>query len=164
MRHLVIGQPQKAPNFSAFHWSPHGCLIIIGQHFVTTRVVHLPKRTETSFITKSDQSRANHQLLQLCTVHTAWSNTDQAVRVVHSCKSWLSFFSYSRSQKQNFDQFCPVTGRFGPIPFRSGRFGLGRFGPILEVGRFGPVLVGRFGPFYFIYFLGNKFFLLARLI
>ena len=55
-------------------------------------------------------------------------------------------------------------GRFGPIPFRSGRFGLGRFGPILEVGRFGPVLVGRFGPLYFIYFLGNKFFLLARLI
>ena len=36
-------------------------------------------------------------------------------------------------------------GRFGPIPFRSGRFG-----PILEVGRFGPILVGRFGPRYFI--------------
>ena len=41
-------------------------------------------------------------------------------------------------------------GRFGPIPFRSGRFDLGRFGPILEVGRFGPTLVGRFGPVYFI--------------
>ena len=63
MRHLVIGQRQKAPNFSAFHWSPHGCLITIGQHFVTTRVVHLPKKTETSLITESDQSRANHQLL-----------------------------------------------------------------------------------------------------
>ena len=60
MKHLVIGQHQKAPNFSAFHWSPHGCLITIGQHFVTTRVVHLPKRTETSLITESDQSRANH--------------------------------------------------------------------------------------------------------
>ena len=36
----------KAPNFSAFHWSPHGSLVSIGQHFVTTRVVHLPKRTE----------------------------------------------------------------------------------------------------------------------
>ena len=89
MRHLVIGQRQKAPNFSAFHWSPHGCLITIGQHFVTTRVVHLPKRTETSLITESDQSRANHQLLQLCTVRTAWSDSDQAVRVVHSCKSWF---------------------------------------------------------------------------
>ena len=89
MRHLVIGQRQKAPNFLAFHWSPHGCLITIGQHFVTTRVVHLPKRTETSLITESDQSRANHQLLQLCTVRTAWSDSDQAVRTVHSCKSWF---------------------------------------------------------------------------
>ena len=89
MRHLVIGQRQKAPNFSAFHWSPHGCLITIGQHFVTTRVVHLPKRTETSLITESDQSRANHQLLQLCTVRTAWSDSDQAVRAVHSCSSWF---------------------------------------------------------------------------
>ena len=90
MRHLVIGQRQRAPNFSAFHWSPHGCLITIGQHFVTTRVVHLPKRTDTSLITESDQSRANHQLLQLCTVRTAWSDSDQAMRAVHSCKSWFS--------------------------------------------------------------------------
>ena len=56
MKHLVIGQRQKAPNFSAFCWSPHGSLVSIGQHFVTTRVVHLPKRNETSLITKSDQS------------------------------------------------------------------------------------------------------------
>ena len=90
MRHLAIGQRQKAPNFSAFHWSPHGCLITTGQHFVTTRVVFLPKRTETSLITESDQRRANHQLLQLCTVRTAWSDSDQAVRAVHSCISWLS--------------------------------------------------------------------------
>ena len=88
MRRLVIGQRPKAPNFSAFHWSPHGCLITIGQHFVTTRVVPLPKRNETSLITESDQSRANHQLLQLCTVRTAWSDSDQAVRAVHSCISW----------------------------------------------------------------------------
>ena len=89
MRYLVIGQRQKAPNFSAIHWSPHGCLIIIGQHFVTTRVVHLPKRTDTSYITESDQRRANHQLLQPCTVRTARSDSDQAVRAVHSCKSWF---------------------------------------------------------------------------
>ena len=38
----------KPPNFSAFRWSPHGSLVSIGQNFVTTRVVHLPKRTETS--------------------------------------------------------------------------------------------------------------------
>ena len=93
MRHLVIGQRQKAPNFSAFHWSPHGCLITTGQHFVTTRVVHLPKRTETSLITESDQSGPNHQLLQLCTARTAWSDSDQAVRTVHSCISWFPVYS-----------------------------------------------------------------------
>ena len=42
IEHLVIGQRQKAPNFSAFHWSTHGSLISIGEHFVT------------SLITKSD--------------------------------------------------------------------------------------------------------------
>ena len=63
MKHLVIGQRQKAPNFSAFHWSPHGILVSIGQHFVTTRIVHLPKRTES----------------------------DQAVKAVHSCNSWLCY-------------------------------------------------------------------------
>ena len=91
MRHLVIGQRQKAPNFSAFHWSPHGCLITIGQHFVTTRVVHLPKSTETSLITESDQSGPSHQLLQLCTASIAWSDSDQAVLALHSCNSWLSY-------------------------------------------------------------------------
>ena len=62
-KHLVIGQRKKAPNFSAFHWSPHRSLVSIGQIFVTTRVVHLPKGTETSLITESDQSGPNHQLL-----------------------------------------------------------------------------------------------------
>ena len=90
MKHLVIGQCQKAPNITAFHWSPHGSLVSIGQHFLTTRVVHLPKRTETSLITKLDQSGPNHQLLQLCTACTALSESDQAVRAVHSCDSWLT--------------------------------------------------------------------------
>ena len=89
MKHLVIGQRLKTPNFSAFHWSPHGSLVSIGRNFVTTRVVHLPKRTETSLITESDQSGPNDQLLQLCTARTAWSEPDQAVRAVHSCISWL---------------------------------------------------------------------------
>ena len=60
---LVTGQRQKAPNFSAFH-----C-----QHFVTTRVVHLPKRTETSFITEANLI----------------SESDQAVRAMHSYSSWF---------------------------------------------------------------------------
>ena len=37
MKQLVIGQFQKAPNFLAFHWSPHGSLASVGQHFVTKR-------------------------------------------------------------------------------------------------------------------------------
>ena len=52
--HLVISQRLKILNFSAFHCSPRGSLVSIGQHFVATRVVHLPKSTETSLITKSD--------------------------------------------------------------------------------------------------------------
>ena len=51
--------------------------------------MHLPKRTETSLITRSDQSGPNHHLLQLCMARTAWSESDQAVRAVHSCNSWL---------------------------------------------------------------------------
>ena len=35
MKHLVIGQRQKAPDFSAFHWSPHGSLVSTGLHFLT---------------------------------------------------------------------------------------------------------------------------------
>ena len=53
------------------------------------RVVHLPKRTETSLITESDQSGPNHQLLQLRMARTAWFDWDQAVQAMHSCNSWL---------------------------------------------------------------------------
>ena len=95
MKHLVIGQRQKALNFSAFHGSAHGSLVSIGQYFVTTRVVHSPKRTETSLIIKSNQSGPNHQLLQICTARTAWSYSDQAMRAVHSCNSWLSSVVFS---------------------------------------------------------------------
>ena len=54
MKHLVIGQRLKTPNFSAFHWSPRGSLIFIGQHFVGTRVVHLPKQVSVPNRTKAD--------------------------------------------------------------------------------------------------------------
>ena len=89
MKHLIIGQRLKTHNFSAFHWSPRGSLVSIGQHFVTMRVVHLPKSTETSLITESDQSGPDHQLLQLYTASTAWSDSDQAVWDGHSCNSWF---------------------------------------------------------------------------
>ena len=45
----------KSSDFSAFRWLPHNNLVSIGQHFVITRVVHLPKRVETSIITDSDR-------------------------------------------------------------------------------------------------------------
>ena len=73
MKHLVIGQRQKAYTFSALHWSPHDSLVSISQHVVTTRVIHIPKMTEASFITEADLI----------------TESDQAVRAVHSCNSWL---------------------------------------------------------------------------
>ena len=90
MKHLVIGQRQKAPNFSAFHWSPHGSLVSIGQHFVTTRVVHLPKRTET-FTEKDRLPNRTKQRPVTSFVRPAQPGPipDQAVRAVHSCNSWL---------------------------------------------------------------------------
>ena len=94
-----------APKNSAFHWSPRGSLVSIGPHFIATRVVHLPKSTETSLITESDQSGPNHQLLQLCTARIAWSDSDQAVRAVHSCNSW---FSWSVSLKHS----CETMSKF----------------------------------------------------
>ena len=72
-RHLVIGHRQKASNFSAFHWSSHDSMVSIGQHFVTTRVVHLPKRAERSLISEWD----------------IITELDLAVRAVHNCNSWL---------------------------------------------------------------------------
>ena len=66
MKHLVTGQRQKAPNLSEFHWSPHGSLVSIGQHFVTTRVVHLPKGPKTSLIAESDRSGPNHRIGRGC--------------------------------------------------------------------------------------------------
>ena len=99
MKHLVIGQRLKTPNISALHWPLRGSLVSIGQHFVGTRVVHLPKSTETSCIIESDQSGPKHQLLQLCPARTAWSDSDQAMRAVHSCNSWFSVLNGLPSRK-----------------------------------------------------------------
>ena len=73
MKHLLIYQYQKAPKFYAFPWSPHSSLVSIGQLFITTRVVHLPIRTQTSLITEADLTTESHH----------------AVRALHSCNSWL---------------------------------------------------------------------------
>ena len=60
------GFHKNATNFFAFHLSPHGSLVSIGQHFVPMRVVHLPKRTETSLITESDRSGPYHRIGPAC--------------------------------------------------------------------------------------------------
>ena len=75
MKHLVIDQRQKAPNFLAFHWSTRSSLVSIGQHFIITLVVSLPKRTETSLITEAGLITKLYMY--------------QAVRALHSCNSWL---------------------------------------------------------------------------
>ena len=48
-----------------------------------------------------------------------------------------------------------------PGLFRPGRFGLGRFGPISGVARFGPILAGLFGPLYLKYIQMFNFFWLV---
>ena len=83
MKHLVIGQRLKTPNFSAFHWSPRGSLVSIGQDFIATRIVHLPKSTETSLITESDQRTLSPAIAAMHSPHS------QAVRAVHNCNSWF---------------------------------------------------------------------------
>ena len=52
MKHVVIDQRNKAPNFSAFHWSPHGSLVSIGQYFVTNK---------GSTFTKKDRNKLNYR-------------------------------------------------------------------------------------------------------
>ena len=87
MKHLVIGQRLKTAYFKAFHWSPHGSLVSTGQHLVTTRVVHLPKRTEQ----KLNYQIGPKQTLSpaIAAMHGPHSQSDQGVRAVHSCNSWF---------------------------------------------------------------------------
>ena len=50
-KHLVIGQRQKALNFSDFHWSPHGSLVSIGQH-----------NHESGIFTEKDRDKLNYRI------------------------------------------------------------------------------------------------------
>ena len=45
MKRLVNWSAPKNSNEKPRCWSPRGSLVSIGQHFVATRVVHLPKST-----------------------------------------------------------------------------------------------------------------------
>ena len=47
LKHLVIGQRQKALNFSALHWSPHGSLVSICEDlFIIARPVSVRRLCE----------------------------------------------------------------------------------------------------------------------
>ena len=48
MEHLVFGQRQKARNFSAIHWSPHGSLVSCNH--------------EGSTFTEKDQNKLNYRI------------------------------------------------------------------------------------------------------
>ena len=69
----------KAPNFLVFHWSPHDSPVSTGQHIVTTRVVHFPKRLKQA------------QSLSL-TEGDLITHSNESVWAVHSCSSWLVYF------------------------------------------------------------------------
>ena len=84
MKHLVIGQRQKAPYFSAFHWSPHSSLVPIGQRFVTTSI-------NTEIEIEADLRN---------------TESDQAMRAVHSCNSWLrSLLQQGLSESEFYGNF-----------------------------------------------------------
>ena len=55
MKHLVIGQHQKASNFSAFHWSPHSSLVS-GFHWSAFR------NHEGSTFTEKDRYKLNYRI------------------------------------------------------------------------------------------------------
>ena len=74
MKHLVMGQRQKAPNFSVYHhtvvWFPLVSISLPRGYYnyrKGPKEAELPNRTEADLIIESDQ----------------------AVRAVHSCNSWL---------------------------------------------------------------------------
>ena len=62
MKRVVIGQCQKAPNFSAFHWSLYSSLVSIGQHAF--------RKYEGSTFTEKDLfnelDRAKSKILPTC--------------------------------------------------------------------------------------------------
>ena len=83
MKHLVIGLRQKAPNFSAFHWSPYDSLVSIGQHFVTTNI-------NTEIEIEADLN----------------IESDQTMRAVHSRNSW--FISLIKGGDNTSSPICSV--------------------------------------------------------
>ena len=51
IKHLVIDQRKRAPNFSAFHWSPHGSLVFYWSAF---------RKHEGSAFTEKNRNKLNY--------------------------------------------------------------------------------------------------------
>ena len=51
-------------------------------------IVLVPYHCQAVYFVWFELKQVNNQLLQLYTARTAWSDSDQAVRTVHSCNSW----------------------------------------------------------------------------
>ena len=64
-------------------------MVPIGEHSITTRVIHSPKRTKTSLITEADLI----------------TESDEAVRAVHSSKSWFFFYLILEDQRLKFRKY-----------------------------------------------------------
>ena len=89
MKHLVICQRKKNSLFlgfslvttgkSGFHWSA----------FRNHEGSAFTEKGRNKLNYRIGRNGPNHQVLQLCTAGTAWSDSDQAVRAVHSCNSWF---------------------------------------------------------------------------
>ena len=86
MKHLVVGQRLKTPNFSAFHWSPRGKS---GFHWSAFR------NHKGSTFTEKDRNNLNYRIgpkpsdSVIKLVSDLITESDQAVRAVHSCNSWF---------------------------------------------------------------------------
>ena len=100
MKHLVIGPRQKAPNFSAFHWSLHE------NGF---RVSAFRNHEGSTFIEKG-RNKLNYRIGPLRSdsviklVSDLITESDQAVRAVHSCNSWLECNSETAEKTFSYNQ------------------------------------------------------------
>ena len=103
MKHLVIGQRRKTHNLSAFHCSPHGSLVSIAQHFITTHIVHLPKRTETKHNYRIGPKRTySSNRARLC---------GPCIAAISGLNIWVRLFKLSVSLQYIFRQICYYTYR-----------------------------------------------------
>ena len=63
MEHVVIGQRQKTPNFSAFHWSLHGRTVSIGiSAFRNHEGDTFTEKDRHKFNYRIDRSGPNHRI------------------------------------------------------------------------------------------------------